>query len=189
MNIDYWMRKLTGRATCSVAPGARLLRSARIRNIRGDSDCIRIGTKSLIAGELLVFRHGGRIDIGEWCYVGENSRIWSASSIRIGQRVLISHDVNIIDSLTHPLNLRKRHEQFRAIVSRGHPNIIDLDEKPIAIEDDAWVGAGAIILRGTKIGKGAVVGAGAVVTNDVPDFCIVAGNPAQVIRELGDDER
>lgn len=189
MNIDYWTQRLIGRATCSLAPGARLLRTARIRNIRGNSACIRIGAKSLIAGELLVFRHGGVIEIGEWCYVGENSRIWSAASIRIGRRVLISHGVNIMDSLTHPLNAHKRHEQFRSIVDRGHPANIDLDEKPVTIGDDAWIGTGAVILRGVHVGKGAVIGAGAVVSNDVPNFCVAAGNPTQVIRELSDDER
>lgn len=189
MNFDYWGRKLLGRATCQLARGARLLRTARIRNIRGRSEYIRIGPKTLVAGELLVFPSGGQIDMGEWGYIGENTRIWSAASIRIGNRVLISHDVNIIDSLTHPLNPRERHEQFRAIVDSGHPVNVKLDERPIVIEDDVWIAVGAIILRGIRVGKGAVIGAGAVVSADVPAFCVVAGNPARVIREITEDER
>jgi len=166
-----------------------LLRSARIRNIRGQSEYIRIGSKTLVAGELLVFASGGQIDIGEWGYVGENTRIWSAASISIGNRVLISHDVNIIDSLTHPINRRERHQQYRAIVDHGHPLSAKLDEHPIVIEDDVWIAAGVIILRGVRIGKCAVIGAGSVVSVDVPALCVVAGNPARVIRELTQDER
>jgi acetyltransferase-like isoleucine patch superfamily enzyme len=54
----------------------------------------------------------------------------------------------------------------------------------IVVEDDAWIGAGAVILPGVRIGQGAIVGAGAVVTRDVPPFTIVAGAPARVIRTL-----
>ncbi len=189
MNLDYWMRRLAGKATCYLAPGARLARSARIRNIGGSSDLISVGSHTLIAGELLVFPQGGSIEIGEWGYFGENSRIWSAASIKIGNRVLISHDVNIIDSLTHPINARERHEQFRAIATSGHPARVNVDERPIVLEDDVWIAAGAIVLRGVTIGQGAIIGAGAVVSNDVPAYTVVGGNPAQVIRELSEDER
>lgn len=189
MNLGYWLRRLSGRSTCRMGPGVRLLMTARIVNIRDRSEYIRIDRGSVIAGELLVFPSGGQIGLGEWCYVGENSRIWSAASIEIGNRVLISHGVNIFDSLTHPLRASARHAQFRAIATSGHPVDVDLGARPVVIEDDAWIGAGAIILRGARIGKAAVIGAGAVVTDDVPAYCIVAGNPARVVRELTEDER
>lgn len=189
MNLHYLLRRFLGRATCLLSPGARLTRLARIRNICGNSSLIRIGSKTVISGELLIFPQGKGIKIGDWGYLGENSRIWSAASVSIGDRVLISHDVKIIDSLTHPLNPRDRHDQFRSIVEYGHPTDIKLGGIPIFIEDDVWIAAGAIILRGVNIGKGAIVGAGAVVTSDVPSFTIVAGNPARVIRKLTDDER
>jgi len=138
---------------------------------------------------LLIFGHGGQISIGEWCYVGEGTRIWSASSIEIGNRVLISHSVNIVDNLTHPLKATERHEQAKAIFDRGHPRDISLDEKPVKIGDDAWIGACAMVLRGVSVGEGGVVAAGAVVTRDVPAYSIVAGNPAVIVRELAPDER
>ena len=50
--------------------------------------------------------------------------------------------------------------------------------------DDAWIGFNSIILKGVTVGRGAVVGAGSVVTNDVPDHTVVAGNPARVIKKL-----
>ena len=81
------------------------------------------------------------------------------------------------------------HEQARQIFTTGHPRKIDLDERPVKIGDDAWIGACAMILRGVSVGKGGVVAAGAVVTKDVPEYSIVAGNPAVLVRELSLDER
>jgi acetyltransferase-like isoleucine patch superfamily enzyme len=189
MNIDYLIQRLIGRATCRLQQDAVLGSSARIRNIRGDIDKILVGPHSRILGELLTFAHGGEIKIGEWCYVGEGTRIWSAASIVIGNRVLISHSANIFDSLTHPLSAAARHHQVKQIFRRGHPREISLDESPVRICDDAWIGAGAMVLRGVTVGEGGVVAAGAVVTKDVPSYSIVAGNPAVLIRELPADAR
>ncbi|MCC6483663.1 MAG: hypothetical protein IT209_02355 [Armatimonadetes bacterium] len=55
---------------------------------------------------------------------------------------------------------------------------------PVRICDKAWIGARAIILKGVTIGEGAVIGAGSVVTKDVPAWCVAAGNPARVIRQV-----
>jgi maltose O-acetyltransferase len=55
-------------------------------------------------------------------------------------------------------------------------------DRPIIIEDDVWIGAGVVILPGRRIGRGSIVGAGAVVAHDVPEYAVVAGNPAQVIK-------
>jgi acetyltransferase-like isoleucine patch superfamily enzyme len=137
----------------------------------------------------MTFGHGGRISIGQWCFIGVGTRIWSAASIEIGDRVLISHSANIFDSLTHPLGAAARHEQVKQIFGHGHPREISLDESPVRIGDDAWIGAGAMVLRGVTVGEGGVVAAGAVVTRDVPPFSIVAGNPAILIRELPADAR
>jgi acetyltransferase-like isoleucine patch superfamily enzyme len=189
INLHFLIQRLIGRATCRLQEGAFLSHSARIRNALGDSNKIVIGRHSHIRGELMIFGHGGRISIGEWCYVGVGTRIWSAGSIEIGNRVLISHSVNIFDNLTHPLKAADRHEQAKQIFSRGHPREISLDEKPVKIGDDAWIGACAMILRGVSVGEGGVVAAGAVVTRDVPAYSIVAGNPAVVVRELSPDER
>ncbi|MGF6425662.1 acyltransferase [Bradyrhizobium elkanii] len=189
MNLDYCLQRLVGRATCRLGAGAKLMRTARIRNIRCDSDRIVIGDNSIIRGELMTFAHGGEIRIGEWCYVGEGTRIWSSASIEIGNRVLISHSANVFDNLTHPLRAAERHKQIQQIFTRGHPRDISLDESPVRICDDAWIGAGAMVLRGVTVGQGAIVAAGAVVTKAVAPFSIVAGNPAVLVRELGPDER
>src|SRR2546429_373703 len=99
-----------------LAPGSRLTSSATIDNIRGIRSAIRVGTGSIIAGQLFTFAHGGRIAIGSWSYVGTNSRIWSAVSIEIGDRVLISHNVNIHDCDSHAHDSTLRHRQ----IGRAH---------------------------------------------------------------------
>ncbi len=184
INVHYLLRRLIGKPTCDKHVDARLGSSARIINMGKDSSLITIGASSIVDGDLLTFAHGGRIAVGKWCYIGEGSRVWSAGQINIGDRVMISHNVNIFDSLTHPIDQALRRQHFLAIATTGHPKQIDLGERPVFIEDDAWIAAGAIVLRGVRIGKAAIVGAGAVVTHDVPPFAVVGGNPARVIRYL-----
>ena len=188
MNLHFIIQRILFKPTCVMGKGARLMPTARIRNALRDANGIRVGAHSIIRGELLLFAHGGDISIGDWCYIGEGARVWSSGSIHIGDRVLISHNVNIFDSLTHPLNARQRHAQFKAIIQAGHPRSIDLGERPVIVSDDVWIGANACVLRGVTIGEGAIVGAGAAVTHDIPSFTIVAGNPARVIRELSPSE-
>ena len=68
------------------------------------------------------------------------------------------------------------------IVNGGHPkSLTGVEEAPIVIEDDAWIGFGSAIMKGVTIGRGAIVGACSVVTNDVPPYTMVAGNPARHI--------
>ena len=183
-NLYVLARRVLGRPTCETGESTRLLPSARIYNIGGPTSRISIGRHSMVAGELLVFPHGGRIVVGDWCFIGPGTRLWSGASITVGNRVLIAHDVNIFDNLTHPLNAEARHEHFKAISSSGHPMNPGLADAPVTIGDDAWIGAGAIILKGITIGPAAVVAAGSVVTCDVPANAVVAGNPARVIRDL-----
>lgn len=189
VNLHLIAQRLLGRATCELDKDAFLGHTARIKNAFGDSSRITVGAHSHVRGELMTFAHGGRISIGEWCYVGDGARIWSGASIDIGNRVLISHSVNIFDNLTHPIRASERHMQTRQIFTMGHPREISLDDKAVRIDDDAWIGACAIVTRGVRVGEGAVVAAGAVVTKDVPAYSIVAGNPAAVVRELSSDER
>ncbi|MBR1033914.1 DapH/DapD/GlmU-related protein [Bradyrhizobium liaoningense] len=151
-----------------MARSARLGRSARILNAGNRSELIRIGQDSVVNGELFVFAHGGSIQIGKGCVIESGARIWSAGSIKIGNGSFVSHDVNIFDSLTHPLDPAKRHEQIRAIFSTGHPKEIDLDEKPVEIGNNVFIGQRAMILRGVKIGAWAVVQPGSIVTKDIP---------------------
>jgi acetyltransferase-like isoleucine patch superfamily enzyme len=173
---------LLKKEACILQEGACLHPSSRIENNQERREAITIAARSQILGQLLVFGHGGNIRIGESCYVGEHSRIWSADSITIGDRVLISHNVNIHDNNSHSLSAQHRHLHFSQILTHGHPQKLDdVASAPIVIEDDAWIGFNSTILNGVRIGRGAIVGAATVVTKDVPAYAIVAGSPAKII--------
>src|SRR3984957_6175224 len=162
-----------------VASGSTLMPTARIINQGKDRAAITIGHHSWVAGQLLVFAHAGRIRIGDFSYVGTGAHIWSADSIAIGDRVFIAHDVNIHDTDSHSLSAAERHDNFRQRVLYGSAERPERAATgPIVIDDDAWIGFGAIIVKAVRVGAGAIVGAGAVVTKDVEPHAIVAGNPA-----------
>jgi maltose O-acetyltransferase len=141
-----------------------------IENFSQDLDAIAVGNNSYVRGRLLTYGHGGSIKIGEWCYVGIRSEIWSMSSISIGNRVLISHNVNIHDGSAHSVDAEERHAHFRHILTIAHPSETPpgVISEPIIIEDDVWISFGVTILKGVRIGKGSVIAAGAIVTEDVP---------------------
>jgi acetyltransferase-like isoleucine patch superfamily enzyme len=99
--------------------------------------------------------------------------IAAAAGITIGNRVLIGADVRILDNDIHPLGPAGRRYAHDSVATA-----------PIVIEDDVFLAASAIVLKGTTIGKGSIVGAGSIVTRDVPPYAIVAGNPARVIGQV-----
>jgi acetyltransferase-like isoleucine patch superfamily enzyme len=162
----------------------KFYRNSLVENIGGNRNHITIGKHTHVKGELLVHAHGGLIDIGEYCFIGKQAKIWAGVSIKIGNRVLISHNVEIHDNNSHPLSPAERHEHFKLIINQGHPTDISFNEKPIVIEDDVWIGFNSIILKGITIGEGAIIGANSLVQEDVPPFVIAAGNPAKIIRKI-----
>jgi acetyltransferase-like isoleucine patch superfamily enzyme len=99
--------------------------------------------------------------------------IAAAAGITIGNRVLIGADARILDNDIHPLAAADRRYAHDGVATA-----------PIVIEDDVFIAASAMVLKGTIIGKGAIVGAGSIVTRDVPPYAIVAGNPARVIGQV-----
>ncbi|WP_306796866.1 acyltransferase [Rhodopirellula halodulae] len=93
-------------------------------------------------------------------------------SIEIGNDVLLGSGAVITDSDAHPLHFEERADASKIARAR------------VVIEDGAFIGARAIVLKGVRIGRGAVVGAGAVVSRDVPAMSVVAGNPAKVVKVI-----
>jgi acetyltransferase-like isoleucine patch superfamily enzyme len=187
--IDYGQsveRRKSFSANSDIDDSVKLLPDARVENLSENPSLISVGSGSVLRGQLLVFPHGGKISIGKDCYLGDDSRIWSADSVTIGDRVYISHNVNIHDTNSHSISSEFRHKHFLEIMSNGHPkeNSVDIVSRALIIEDDVWIGFNSVILKGVKIGRGSIVAAGSVVTKDIPPFSIVAGNPAQVIRKL-----
>ena len=168
----------------TIDASATLHPTAVIDNIHADPQAIAIGAHTHVRGQLLTFWNGGKIAVGEWCYIGEGTRIWSQSSITLGNYVLIAHLVDIHDTNSHPLDWKERRLDTEAILSGGYRTPTQTVSAPVTIEDDAWIGFKATILKGVRIGRGAIVSAGAVVTKDVEPWTVVAGNPARMIAEL-----
>ena len=149
---------------------------------------IFIGDRTWFLGSLIMFPHNNNCDfsIGNDGYIGDGTRIWCAKSIKIGDRVLIAHNVNIFDTTTHPINKEIRYEHEEVVKAMGMPKkkYDTIEEVPIVIKDDVWIGCNSIILKGVTIGEGTIVGAGSIVTKDVPENVVVAGNPAVVVKRL-----
>jgi acetyltransferase-like isoleucine patch superfamily enzyme len=106
-----------------------------------------------------------RLSIGKYSSIGDRTQIHCCDSVHIGDRVLISWGVNILENYYHSTadNLVK--------------------SAPVRIDDRVWIGCNAIILSGVTVGEGSIVAAGAVVTADVPPGTLVGGNPAVEIRK------
>jgi maltose O-acetyltransferase len=115
--------------------------------------------------------YGSNIYLGERVYFNFNCVVLDVCEVRIGDRTLIGPAVQIY-AATHPLDAAlRRTREFG---------------KPIEIGPDVWIGGGAIFCPGVRIGAQAIIGAGSVVTRDVPERTIAAGNPCRVIRTISD---
>lgn len=121
---------------------------------------------------IIVARHGGHIEIGSNCGIS-GATIYAFEKIRIGEHCIIGANVKIIDSDLHPLPVSK---QLNGL------NPDDVKKAPIEISDGCFIGANSIILKGTSLGTNCIVGAGSVVHGTFPDNCIIAGNPAKIIK-------
>ena len=115
---------------------------------------------------------GATLTIGN--NVGMSStRLWIHESARIGNNVKIGGCVLITDTDAHPMDYVARRSSNDGTKSA-----------PVVIEDDVWVGAHCIILKGVTIGARSIIGAGSVVTKSIPTDCVAAGNPCKVIKLL-----
>lgn len=139
---------------------------------------IRIGAESYVMKNAILhvynFRdlpHAG-ITIGERSLIGEACILRGQGGITIGNDVFLAPMVQML-AVNHIYHDTERPISFQGITAQG-----------ISVDDGAWIGGGAIILDGVRIGRNAVVGAGAVVTKDVPPYSVVVGNPARVVRDL-----
>lgn len=112
------------------------------------------------------------IIIGDNTYVGENNNLRAADGvIEIGSHCYVSQGVTIVTS-NHGI------QKNLPIGKQGWYS----KKARIKLHDDVWVGANSVILPDVTIGEGAVIGAGSIVTKDVPEYAIVAGNPARILK-------
>lgn len=126
----------------------------------------------------------GRVTLGEHALV-HGARIISDSLVEIGDYALLSWNVVLMDSYRVPRDPAARRRVLRDLPRRD-PRALPPDggAKPVKLEPNVWIGFDSCVLPGVTIGRGSVVGARSVVTEDVPAYTVVAGNPARPIREL-----
>ena len=115
----------------------------------------------------------GRIEIGDGSVIHPYFHCGAAMQVKIGANVLIASRVMITD-----------HDHEFADVLSPPSQCHSLRANPVEIADGAWIGEGAVILKGVRVGRRAVIGANSVVTRNIPDRAIAVGNPARIIRTL-----
>ena len=142
-----------------------------VHNVRGRR-IAKIGKSNI--HPTAIIREGEHVTIGDNCLINHNCLIQAGKSpagyIKIGNYVHTGVNVMMM-AFNHGFYTRE-------IPTKQQ----DYLEAPIIINDDVWIGAGSIILSGVTIGKGAIIAAGAVVNKDVPDFAIVGGVPAKILK-------
>ena len=114
-------------------------------------------------------RRGGAIELGDYVLLCPGSRIDSGQTITVGDNCMLAAGAYLTDADWHGLYDRTE------VIGKS---------APVVLEDNVWIGDGATVCKGVRIGRNSIVGAGAVVTRDVPDNVVVAGNPATVVKEL-----
>lgn len=145
---------------------------------------IHIGDDCRIFGKLQS-QGDGEIRIGHHCCIYLETVIGSVNSIRIGDCVMISNHVHIYDNNNHPTDPEVRRKMCMEGFDGEAWKWTHAESAPIVIEDNVWIGEYAAVLKGVTIGTGAIVASHAVVTKDVPPYTVVAGNPAKVVKVIG----
>lgn len=156
----------------------------RIGNLKG-TECISIGSYSIFDNDiyLTAWPQFGtpEINIGEHCNFGAYNHITCINKITIGDNCLTGKGVTITDNSHGEISrdLLDMAPNMRKVVSKG----------PVVIGNNVWIGEKATILPNVSIGDGAIVAANAVVNKDVPPYCVVAGIPAIIVKDLREDNQ
>jgi acetyltransferase-like isoleucine patch superfamily enzyme len=139
-------------------------------------DGVHLSGKTTISGALRPDSRRPRFIVGDESYLGHYLNVTLDDEIRIGRHVRISSHVFLCGYDAHPRDPIARRSRAAPVAVRG--------ESRIVIDDDVWVGDGALILKGVRIGAGAIVAAHSVVTEDVAPGTVVAGNPARQVGQV-----
>lgn len=146
--------------------GKILIGGGKIRSYFAKGFISSCGKNVNIDKNAMISRH---LHIGENSGIGRNSclqgEIYIGDNVMMGQECIIYTKNHAFSDINKPM------------IKQGF-----METSPVIIEDDVWIGGRVIILPGRKIGRGAIIGAGAVVVKDVPQYAIVGGNPARILK-------
>ena len=130
-----------------------------------------IGNGTKICEGATILAAGGNIQIGTDCQIGGNNYFTCQGNIKIGNNVLFASNVSIISS-------EHNYQDVDVPIMNQGSRVA-----PVEIGDDCWLGINATVLSGTTIGKHCVVGANSLVRGQFPDYCVIAGCPAKIVKK------
>jgi acetyltransferase-like isoleucine patch superfamily enzyme len=146
--------------------GVRFGYSARIVNL-SQRERVTIGANSVVRGVVRV-EQNGRVEIGGQAYLGDGTLISAATSVRIGTCALIAHDVQIFDNATHPIDADERRRHWYGILKLQPPEPVPIRGQAVEIGNNCWLGFGAVIMPGSRVGDRSIISAGSIVQGEVP---------------------
>ena len=153
----------------SLSPEEEARRDVLIRDLIGKTG------KSVYIEAPFRCDYGSNIELGENFYANYNCTILDVARVSIGKNVMFAPNVSLFTA-GHPVHPDSRNSGYEYGIG-------------ITIGDNVWVGGNVVMNPGVHIGNNAVIGSGSVVTKDIPDNCIAAGNPCRVIREITEEDR
>ena len=118
--------------------------------------------------------YGTNIEVGKNFFANYNCTIIDVAKVKIGDNCQLAPNLSIYTA-GHPIHPVSRNSLYEY-------------GKEVTIGDNVWIGGNTVICPGVHIGSNTVIGAGSVVTKDIPDWCVAAGNPCRVLREITDDD-
>jgi acetyltransferase-like isoleucine patch superfamily enzyme len=136
-------------------------------------------------GAVLDVGVSGTVKLGKCCLLTAGIIICDGR-VELGDHCLVSWNVVIMDTYRASRDLHQRRIAMQQIINRSPRRLPEnvVEAKPVKIGNNVWIGFDSIVLPGVTIGDGSIVGCRSVVSEDVPAYCVVAGNPARVVRQL-----
>lgn len=179
MNRETWA-SVTVPDNVLVGEGSVVAGSGSFRRFSSTHDpAITIGRHCTLSGVQFALGGDGILEIGDYCYFTD-AVLLCERNVRIGNYVELGWNATISDTDFHPVRVRDRIEDALALSPAGdgrqRPAI---PCRPVTIEDGAWIGPNATILKGVTVGRDAIVEPGSLVTSDVAPGTRVLGNPAR----------
>lgn len=173
------------------AVGKSVLTKSFLVDLSGSNNFVKIGNGCVLMNRIIFEANSGQVSIGDNTFIGGDTKIISHNNVTIGNNVQISWNVTIYDHDGNSTDLKERRKAVNSYYKNymngdiiGEFDWSKVNSSPIIIEDDAWIGFNSIILKGVRIGKGAIIGAGSVLTKDAEEFCVYGGNPARLLKRL-----
>jgi acetyltransferase-like isoleucine patch superfamily enzyme len=180
---SYYLKKKF-LSTTNVVIGKLSKVSWESQYLTGKMGCkVSVGNNSIVEGLFIFDKNDAEISVGNRTFIGGGSKLIAAKKITVGDDVLISWNCTIVDHNSHSILFDERKNDV-VNWGKGIKDWTNVKIQDVVIGDKCWIGFNVSILKGVRIGEGAVIAAGSVVTKDVEAYTIVGGNPAKFIKKI-----